>query len=179
MKNKTYKVALCAVISAISVVLMLITGIFPFASYALPAMAGALLAVVVIEAGMKWAILSYIAVAILAFFITPDTTAKSAYILLFGYYPILKCVIEKVKFKWIKWLLKVINLNLAVVASFLITTYIFNLPDFIEEFETAGPMVAIAFLVAANIAFVLYDILLTRLIALYFYRYRKYFIKNR
>ncbi len=178
-KNKTYKISLCAVISAVSVVLMLLTGLFPFASYALPALAGALLAVIVIEAGMKWAILSYIAVAVLAFFITPDTTAKAAYILLFGYYPILKCVIEKVKLKPVRWVLKVINLNLAIVASFLITTYVFNLPDFIEEFKTAGPIVAIAFLAVANIAFVLYDILLTRLIAIYFYKYRKYFIKNR
>lgn len=179
LTNKTYKLSLCAVIVALSVVLLLITGVFPFASYALPALAGALLAVIVIEAGMKWAVLGYIAVSIVTFFITPDITAKSAYILLFGYYPVLKCVIEKVKIKSARWALKVINLNLAIVVSFLITTYVFKLPDFIDEFKTAGAAVAIAFLIMANVAFVLYDILLTRLIALYFYKYRKYFIKNR
>ncbi len=178
-RNKSYKLSLCAVIVAISVVLLLVTGVFPFASYALPGLAGAMLAIIVIEAGMKWAMLSYIAVSLVAFFITGDITAKSAYILLFGYYPVLKCIIEKIKPVLLRWGVKFLNVNLSIIASFLITTYLFKLPDFIDEFKTVGPIVAVAFLIMANIAFVLYDILLTRLIALYFYKYRKYFIKNR
>ena len=42
MRSKAAKVALCGVVSALSVVLMLMTGIVPIATIALPALAGCL-----------------------------------------------------------------------------------------------------------------------------------------
>lgn len=54
MKN-TYKIALGGMITALSVLLMFLTGLFPMATYALPAIAGVLLISAVIEIGSGYA----------------------------------------------------------------------------------------------------------------------------
>ena len=48
MRSKAAKVALCGVVSALSVVLMLMTGIVPIATIALPALAGCLTIAIVL-----------------------------------------------------------------------------------------------------------------------------------
>ena len=84
----TGKVALGGVLAALSLTFMLLT-FFPFATYALPAIAGAVLIPFVVEVNAKSAWLVYAAVAILSLFISPDIEAKTLFISLFGYYPIL------------------------------------------------------------------------------------------
>lgn len=49
MKNKTFHVALCGVIASLAVVIMLSTALVPIATYAAPALAGVIMAVLVIE----------------------------------------------------------------------------------------------------------------------------------
>ena len=56
MKN-TNKITLCALLSALAVVLML-TAYFPYLTYAVPAFAGLCIMAVLIEIGPKWAFLS-------------------------------------------------------------------------------------------------------------------------
>ena len=49
------KVALGGMVTALSLVLMFLTGVFPFATFALPGIAGLLLIMVVIEMGCRQA----------------------------------------------------------------------------------------------------------------------------
>ena len=62
MKNSR-KLAVCSLISALSLVVM-IAAYFPYLTYALPALAGIMLIVLVIEVDMKWAVTAYFAVAL-------------------------------------------------------------------------------------------------------------------
>ena len=71
MKHSS-KVALCGMICALCTVCMFMTGLFPFATYALPAIAGVLLCVVVIELSPRWALVVYLAVSCLSFLLSPD-----------------------------------------------------------------------------------------------------------
>lgn len=90
MLKRSGQVALCGMIAAVCILLMLMTGLFPFATYALPAVAGLLMVAVVVECGVKWAVMVYVAVSLLAIFITPDREAMLMFVFFFGHYPIIK-----------------------------------------------------------------------------------------
>ena len=75
------KIALGGLISALCLVCMFLTGLIPFATIALPAIAGVLLIVVVIELGKRWALLVYAAVSLLSILLTADMEAKLLFIL--------------------------------------------------------------------------------------------------
>ena len=49
--KKSEQVALCGVVAALCTLLMFMTGMFPFSTYALPALAGLLMVTVAVETG--------------------------------------------------------------------------------------------------------------------------------
>ena len=96
MKNKvSFVVSLGGIISAFCLFSMFLTGVMPMFVYTLPALAGALLIIIVIELGVKWAFVTYSTVGILSLFITPDKEAAVMFIMFLGYYPIVKSFFEK------------------------------------------------------------------------------------
>lgn len=142
-------------IAALSIVCMFLTGLIPFATYALPAIAGVLLVAVVIELGKRWAWLVYIAVSLLSLFLAPDAEAKVLFILFFGYYPILKASFESLRPKWLSVVLKFAVFNVAVVLSYLIALRFLGIPA--EDFELFGYNIPLVLLVLGNLVFLLYD----------------------
>ena len=98
--NKSIRVAFCGIITALCTVLMFLTGLISIGTYALPAFAGILLIVVVIEMGTGWAWPVYIAVSVLSVLLSGDKEAALLFVLFFGYYPILKAVFEKMQKKY-------------------------------------------------------------------------------
>ena len=97
--SKSKQVAAGGIASSLCLLLMFLTGIFPFATYALPAMAGSLLVVVVLELNRATAVMVYISVSLLSLFIAPDKEAALIFIFFFGYYPILKGLIEQIRIR--------------------------------------------------------------------------------
>ena len=95
--NKTKKLALGSIITASGIILMLLTGVFPFAEYALPGIAGALMIILVTELGKGYSFLSFLAVAILSFILVPVKDSAVFYAAFLGWYPILKSKLESVK----------------------------------------------------------------------------------
>ena len=148
--KKTFRIAFCALIAALAVVLMIITTFVPFGTYALPIFAGALL----------------IAVVILSAFLVGDKEAVVFFIALFGYYPIVKNVFEsKVKNKVIVLVLKLILFNIAAVAAFFFTSFVLSISP--EEYTIFGFYVPYMFLILGNIVFLLYDKALSVLVVYY------------
>ncbi len=165
--KKTQKVALCGVFSALSVVIML-TAWFPYATYAIAAVAGCSFAVITIEAGRKWAFYSYLVSAVITLLFC-EKEAAMLFVGFFGYYCILKGVIEE-KFKGaVEWALKFLVFNVSVIISYLIIVYVFGIP--IEESGDFGDWFIGALLLGGNIVFLLYDIGLSRLIGMYIYKW--------
>ena len=162
--------------SAISVMVLLLT-VFPFATYALPPLAGAFLIPLVIECGKKWAFCAYAAVSLIALFIVPDMEAKTLFIVLFGYYPIVKALLESLKIRWVEWIAKLAVFNLATVGGYTILANIgFSLNDFrIERISLPLYACLLLFLLAGNVVFIIYDIGLSRLLPLYFTRFQPIF----
>lgn len=180
MKSKiSYKVALGGVISSLCLLSMFFTGIMPLMVYAFPAAAGVMLMILVVEVSTKWAFLSYISVGILSFFITPDKEAAMLFIMFFGYYPILKSVLEKLKSRIIEWILKFLSFNAGIVITYLVTIYLLNLQETLEQFGEYGKYGALIFLAIGNIVFVVYDIALTRIISSYINWFRPTILRKR
>ena len=171
INNTTFKLTLSAAIAAVSLVLMFLTGMFPLGTFALPCIAGVMITSIVIECGYKWAVAVYVVVAILAFVISSDKEAALYFVMLFGYYPLLKGIFEgKIKSKTTQYILKFAVFNVAVVAAFLLTTFFLSVPA--EEFTIAGFYVPWVFLIAGNIFFIIYDKAVTSIITLYIHRFR-------
>lgn len=170
------KTALGGMISALSLTIMLMTAVIPYLTYALPAASGALLVLMVIEINKKWAFCAFAAISILSFLILPDKEAAMMYVAFFGYYPILKPVLEsKISNNKLCWIVKAIVFNIAVVLAYLVIVNILGIP--LEEMEELGKFAIPVLLGMANVMFVLYDICITRLVTLYLLKWQKKFKK--
>lgn len=169
--KRTSKVALSGIITALCVVLMFFTGVFPGATYALPAIAGALLVICVCEMGKGWALLVYIASSFLSLFIAADKEAAMLYVFFFGHYSIIKALAEQIRSKFIEYSIKFAVFNAGVIISYFIVINFFGLPE--EAFELFGLNLPLIFLAAGNATFILYDITLTKFILLYYKRFHK------
>lgn len=167
----TSRVALGGLMGALSLLCLLLT-LFPYATYALPALAGVCLFPVVIECGKRYGLMVYVATAILALLITPDVEAKILYVAFFGYYPLIKSIAESRRNRFTEWLIKLAVFNAAVVAAYGLMARIgLSLEDFaIKGVALPLSAVLIGFLLAGNAVFVLYDVALTRVLPLYFSR---------
>lgn len=171
--NTTKKITFCAVLSALATVIMFVS-YFPYLTYAIPALAGLCVMVVVIETGCKWALFSYLTSSFLAFLFA-ETESKILYIMFFGFYPIIKCIIEKIGKRVVEWILKFSVFNVAIIASYLLFSEIFMI-----SMEDLGPLYnygGIILLVLGNFVFVLYDIAISRMAMLYINRLHSRVIK--
>lgn len=169
--KKTSRIALSGMLCALSLLCLLLT-VFPFATYAIPALAGVFLLPLVVECGKATALYSYLAVSLLSLFLVPDIEAKALFVAFFGYYPILKSVAESRRHRVVEWLVKLLTFNIAVVAAY---TVLSGVGLSLEEFTIDGVSLPLGvmllfFLIAGNVIFVLYDIGLTRFLPFYFSR---------
>ena len=168
MMRNSGKIAFGGLVAALCLTCMFLTGLIPFATYALPAIAGVLLVAVVIELGKRWAFLVYVAVSLLSVLLAPDLEAKLLFILFFGYYPIIKCVIEKLPRKPIRWVLKLAVFNIAAIGGYLLAVYVFLLP--VESMDWIGVSLPLVLLLFGNAVFVIYDYAITSLTSVYVFR---------
>lgn len=140
---------------------------FPYFTYAVPAITGLLTMMLVIEINVKWAFVAYIAASVLIF-IFAEPESKLMYICLFGYYPIVKSLIERINKPVIEWVLKLAVFNAAAIMIYAVFAGIFGVS--IEDFGTLGKYGAYIFLGLANAVFVLYDITVSRISGTYMYQ---------
>lgn len=169
--NQSGKVAFGGIITALCTVLMILTGFIPFGTYALPAIAGVLMIVVVLELGANWAWAIFAAVSVLSFLLAADTEAKIMFILFFGYYPILKAAIERIGKPVLSYILKFAVFNVAMVASFLLLVYVFGVPK--ESYTVFNINMPVVFLALGNVVFLIYDYAVSTLIMTYMQRFHR------
>ena len=137
---------------------------FPYFTYAVPAISGVLTLVVLIEINGKWPLFTYIVTAVLVFlFAEPE--AKFMYILFFGYYPLLKAVIERIRSRVVQYLLKFAVFNSAIFIIYGILSSIIGVD--ISEFGQYGIIGIACMLLLANVTFYLYDVVLVRVANIY------------
>ena len=171
--KQSSKCALGGIVSALSLVLMISVAVIPFLTYALPAVAGVLIVFIVVEIDKKWAFGVFSAVAILAFLLVPDKEVAMMYIAFFGYYPIIKAVLESKLPVALGWIVKVLLFNLTMVAAYLVLIFVMGIE--VDEITEYGMIAVPMLLGAGSITFIAYDIALTQIISIYILIWRKYF----
>ena len=175
-RQKSSRIAVGGVFSGMCLLLMFLSSVIPFSSFALPMLAGAMLTVVMIENGAKTAVLVYISVSLLSLFIVPDIDTKLLFILFFGYYSILRPAIEKIPGKLAQIALKLLILNLALILGYYFSLMVLGLNDTGSEwFEKYTPAILLS---GMNLSFIMYDYLLGRYILIYIRRFRPKFLRG-
>lgn len=165
MKN-TSKITLCAVCAALVAVFML-TSYFPYLTYAIPALAGLFVMVPLIEIGASFGVATYAVSAVLVL-LFGEIEASLLYAFLFGYYPVLKAVIERVRHIALEWVIKFVCFNVAVITAYFVSSRVFAVS--FEDFGILGQYGTVIFLLLCNIVFVLYDIAISRVSVFYMAR---------
>lgn len=171
--KQSSKCALGGIVAALSLVMMISVAVIPFLTYALPAAAGMLIVFMVIETDKKWAFGVYCTVAILGAILVPDKEVAVMYLAFFGYYPIIKAFFEAKLNAVIGWILKIAAFVATMVASYALMIKFMGVT--IDETEEFGAMAIPILLGTGTLAFVLYDIALTKMITLYMMKWQKHF----
>lgn len=159
MKNKTKNTAVCGLMTALSVVLMMLTTLIPVFMYVIPIVTGIIVLFVADVSNKKWGAGVYFSTAFLSLLLITDKEAALTYALFFGYYPLIKESIEKLP-KALAWILKIVLFNIAAVGIGVISFYVFGISG--DEYDEFGKYTIPILLIMANVAFVLYDFCLTK-----------------
>ena len=170
------KVSLGGVVAALSLVLMLLTSIIPFGTYAFPAFAGILLVLLVFNLGYAYAFAVYFVTAALSFLLVTDKEAALYYAMFLGFYPILKGVIERIPSNPVQYIVKLALFNVCMIAAFYIGITLLSIPK--ESFNLFGVYLPWVFLILGNIVFIIYDLCITRLVTLYLLKWHDRLNKN-
>ncbi len=150
---------------------MLLAGLTRIGTYALPCLAGMLTVAVVLEYRCKWAFGVYAVAGLLSFFLSGDKEAVVLFIALFGYYPILKNILERyIRSAVVRWTLKFFVFNAAAVGSFFVAMQLLGVPA--SDYTVFGMYIPHVFLLAGNVFFLLYDLSINAFIRFYVQRLR-------
>ncbi|MDE5985223.1 MAG: hypothetical protein K2H13_08225 [Eubacterium sp.] len=162
--KKAARLAVCGIITALSVVLLFFGGIAFVLAYIMPMLIGLLAIMLKRTFGAASAWITYAATSLLSFVLVPDKECVLMYVMFFGFYPIIHDSLNKIKISPLKVLSKFLIFNIAVFAAQLLLIFVFGIP-FLEEGE--GKWLIILFTVLMNILFVMYDKILVVLTRLY------------
>lgn len=168
--KKSSRIALCGMLSAVSIVLILIGSVISVLSYAMPIFTGLVIIILINSVDDNAAWLVFTSVSLITVIFMPDKECALTYAFFFGYYPIIKPKIEKLKLKII---IKFLVFNAGIVLSQLIVIYVFGIP--LDNF--LGKITVLVLLAGANIIFVIYDRLINVFSRLYLIKYKKHIDK--
>lgn len=174
--KSSVKVALGGAVAALGLVLMFLTAIIPFGTFAFPTFAGMLLVVIVIEIGYGFSVAVYTVTAVLSFLLVPDKEAALIYTAFLGFYPIIKSLIERLPNKVMQIVIKLILFNACMIGAFFIAINLLSIPK--ESFNLFGVYLPYVFLILGNFAFLLYDFCITRVVTIYLFKWHDKVNKN-
>lgn len=169
------KVALGGILTALCVVLTYLAAYLPTGRLGMYALASVTIAVAVVELGIKFGAVAYAASAILIFLLTGNINALLLFTLFFGSYPLLKYFIEKQRNAAVEMLLKFVFFNLSAILGFFIYKLLLGISPL--NMVNVTLWAVIAFIVGAQLVFLIYDYVLSRLIDYYINR-AKSFLKR-
>lgn len=164
MRN-TQRVALGGLLTAFSTALLMATNIIPAGYYTLAAAAGIIIYILSFTAGRRYGWASYLITAVLSFVLCTGKEASLCFIMLLGYYPLLKDLLERLKPRLLVWLLKLAVFNAAAVGMYFLLILVFSVPA--DNFVFFDIDLPVLFLLLVNPVFIIYDYAITVFIRAY------------
>lgn len=161
MKRSTKELALCGVMTALSVVLLCLGGVIPLAIYACPMLASCALLVLREMCRAQYAWCCWASVALLTLLLGPDKEAAALYLFL-GYYPLLQPKLDAILRPALRWMAKLALAVVSVGTMYLVLLYVLGLTQVTEEFADTAPWLLWITAALGLVVFIVYDILLRR-----------------
>lgn len=147
---KTHKLVLSAVICAAAAAFMMIGTVVKTGTLALYAVLSVMMMVIRAENGTRYALMSYFITGAMAAILPVESKIMLSFTCIFGIYPIIKAEAEK-RSPVFRWIIKLAGFNICfAVFYFLLIRLVGNF-----GFGFA------AVIIAVNIAFIIYDIILS------------------
>ena len=170
--RRAFRVAFCGVMAGLMTALMLLGTLIPLSTYICPMLAGALVIPVIWELGAGSAWVVYAAVSALSLILAPDKEAALLYVLLLGWYPVLRPRLMHIRKRPLRIAVKLIIFNAAVCAVYALLLFVFVSPDLQAEAADWTALLLAGMLFLGNLTFLVYDLLLARLTDRYVTRLR-------
>ena len=147
--------------------LVYIGSIAPTGNWGIIAVAGLLPSAAVISVGLQAGFLCWACVSILAFLLIPDKFCVLMFAVLFGLYPMVKSLIERLRRRPLEYVLKLVFFNLAFTVLYVVmkNAVLASLPEVFS-------VVWVLYL-AGNVVFLLYDFGFSKLIGAYIARIQR------
>lgn len=178
--GSTRRIAMCAVLCALAVVMLGQGAIIEVIDITVAAVASLVLLPILLCYGTKYAWLSYAVTGILGVLLMPQSLGAWMFAGLTGFYPIVKQRLDRLP-RVLGWAVKLLLLA-AVLLLYLGIFYLILLGGegslfdaFLKGFgeEDGTPLMAWAVIILSLFTYVLFDLLIDRLLILYYLRWQK------
>ncbi|MFR5876687.1 MAG: hypothetical protein ACLUFN_09390 [Eubacterium sp.] len=166
--KKSKQISLCGIITALSVALLFFGTVVWVMAYFMPLITGLLMIILTQNVNKKSAWTVYVSVSIICLLFMPDKECALTYTFFFGFYPIIKDSIDKIKSKILLWLVRLGIFNAGILSSQLICIYIFGIPfdDFLGKYGI------VILIVLANAVYLIYEKLIQIVMVIYVKKYK-------
>ena len=166
MNDKTRALSFSALFAALCLVSLYIASVWPTGQLGFAAVASLFVAAAVIEAGYVYGLSVYVAGSALGLLLLPTKAAPLLFVLFFGYYPIVKKLIESLRYVVLQWFLKLLVFNVALTVIWIFLRALFF--AFVDS-----PLSIVVLYLGGNIIFALFDYGFSKVVYFYFERVRK------
>ena len=179
-KHHSRRIAMCAVLCALAVVLIFFGTVVEVLDLTAAALAAILLLPVLLCYGTRYALLSYAVISVLSVVLMPQSLAAWMYAGLVGYYPIIKQRLDKLP-KLLGWPIKILLLTAVMLLYLLVFHFVVMGGEgsfrnsFLAGFGEVGgsPVLAWVVIGLSVFTFVVFDFLINRLLILYRLKWQK------
>ena len=167
--KSTKTLAYGGIISALSIVLLLIAAYVEVVDISAVVVVSLGIVYMQIEFGTKAALTTFFAVSFLAGILLPSKIPALMYICFGGWYPIVKRFVERLSLV-VSYIVKIVVFNAALLLYALTTLYVLMI-------EMPNDTLNLVLILTANLVFLVYDYVLSRLITVYIRSIRNRFKK--
>lgn len=162
-KKKSWSLALCGMLGALTVALMLLGAAIPLLLFIAPACGGILVMAAAEECGRRLAATQYAAASLLGMLFVPDKEVVLVYVFLLGYYPLVKPRLDAIRKKGLRVLAKSVLYYAAIGLMYGLLYLLFP----VAGMDMTAAVLAVSSLLIGHGAFLLFDRALTNLLRAY------------
>lgn len=172
MGEKSSKVALCGLLAALMIIVMLLGSIVPIAALLCPALAGLFLIPAIHEYGTHTGVSLYGATAVLGLVLLPDKEVALLFALILGPFLLFQPLLNRIAPFPLRVLTKLLIGNLLLVLCYTFLLLVLAPTGLAAELNAYSRGMLILLLLLFNIMLLFYDICISRITSLYKYKLR-------
>lgn len=166
MRRETRSLATAAMFSALGALFLCFGALIPLSTYVCPVLASLTVGVVDEECGRKYGWSCWAVTAALALTLSPDKEAALLFAFL-GCYPLLRERFDALRPSVLRAGAKLSFCAVSVGAMYALLIFVFRLDAVVRELSSTAPALLIATVLLGLLTFLVYDLALRRLTALY------------